>query len=164
MQDLLKPDYGVLILTICNFLLLVFLLKKFAWKAIIGALEARGAQIKTDQEQAAAARAQAEDIKKELDAKLAQISSEAAQKMQQAVAMGETQKNQLLAQAKEQAENLIAQAKAQIQAEKDKALSDVKNQIVSTAMLAAAKVAQQQINQESAQQIVEQVLAEVQGK
>lgn len=78
--------------------------------------------------------------------------------------MGETQKNQLLAQAKEQAENLIAQAKAQIQAEKDKALSDVKNQIVSTAMLAAAKVAQQQINQESAQQIVEQVLAEVQGK
>ena len=31
-------------------------------------------------------------------------------------------------------------------------------------MLAAAKVAQQQINQESAQQIVEQVLAEVQGK
>ena len=95
MQDLLKPDYGVLILTICNFLLLVFLLKKFAWKAIIGALEAREAQIKTDKEQAAAARAQAEDIKKELDAKLAQISSEAAQKMQQAVAMGETQKNQL---------------------------------------------------------------------
>ncbi len=164
MQDLLKPDYGVLILTICNFLLLVFLLKKFAWKAIIGALESREAQIKTDKEQAAAARAQAEDIKKELDAKLAQISSEAAQKMQQAVAMGETQKNQLLAQAKEQAENLIAQAKAQIQAEKDKALSDVKTQIVSTAMLAAAKVAQQQINQESAQQVVEQVLADVQGK
>ncbi len=164
MQDLLKPDYGVLILTIVNFLLLVFLLKKFAWNSIINALETRENQIKTDKEQAAAARAQAEDIKKELDAKLAQISEEASKKIQQAVSMGETQKNQLLAQAKEQAENLIAQAKVQIQAEKDKALADVKNQIVSTAMLAAAKVVQQQISQESAQAVVEKVLADVQGK
>lgn len=164
MEDLLKPDYGVLILTIVNFLLLVFLLKKFAWNGIINALEKRENQIKTDKEQAAAARAQAEEIKKELDAKLAKISEEAAQKIQQAVSMGETQKNQLLAQAKEQAENLITQAKAQIQAEKDKALADVKNQIVSTAMLAAAKVVQQNISQESAQTVVEKVLADVQGK
>lgn len=164
MEDLLKPDYGVLILTIVNFLLLVFLLKKFAWNSIINALEKRENQIKTDKEQAAAARAQAEEIKKELDAKLAKISEEAAQKIQQAVSMGETQKNQLLAQAKEQAENLITQAKAQIQTEKDKALADVKNQIVSTAMLAAAKVVQQNISQESAQTVVEKVLADVQGK
>ena len=59
---------------------------------------------------------------------------------------------------------MITQAKAQIQAEKDKALADVKNQIVSTAMLAAAKVVQQNISQESAQTVVEKVLADVQGK
>ena len=44
MEDLLKPDYGVLLLTVCNFLLLVFLLKKFAWGPIIGALEKREQQ------------------------------------------------------------------------------------------------------------------------
>lgn len=164
MEDLLKPDYGVLVLTICNFLLLVYLLKKFAWKRIISGLEQREQQIADDKKQAQEARTQAEEIKKELDAKLAQISEEASKKIQQAVSMGETQKNQLLEQAKAQAENLIAQAKVQIQAEKDKALADVRKEIVSTAVLAASQVVQQQISQESAQRAVEKVLAEVQGK
>ena len=48
MEDLLKPDYGVLALTVCNFLLLVYLLKKFAWNRIIGALESREQQIAQD--------------------------------------------------------------------------------------------------------------------
>lgn len=164
MQDLLKPDYGVLLLTICNFLLLVFLLKKFAWKSIIGMLEKREEQIATDKQQAQNARVEAENIKKELDAKLAQIADEAAKKMNEAVKMGETQKEQILSATKEQAEQLIAQAKAQIEAEKNKALADVKDQIVSTALLAAAKVAEQQINQESAKAVVEQVLKEVKAK
>ena len=60
MEDLLKPDYGVMALTICNFLLLVYLLKKFAWNRIIGGLEAREAQVKSDKEQAAAARVDAQ--------------------------------------------------------------------------------------------------------
>ena len=52
MEDLLKPDYGVLALTVCSFLLLVYLLKKFAWNRIIGALEAREQQIAQDKLQA----------------------------------------------------------------------------------------------------------------
>lgn len=161
MQDLLKPDYGVLILTICNFLLLVFLLKKFAWNSIINMLEKRESQVAADIQHAQEARAAAENIKKELDAKLAQIADEAAKRVNEAVKMGETQKEQLLSAAREQAEQTLAQAKAQIEAEKNKALADVKDQIVSTALLAAAKVAQQQMNPESAKAVVEQVLSEV---
>lgn len=102
MEDLLKPDYGVLALTVCNFLLLVYLLKKFAWNRIIGALESREQQIAQDKLQAQQAREAAEKIKSELDEKLAQIADEAAKKMAEAVKMGETQKEQLLAAAKEQ--------------------------------------------------------------
>lgn len=164
MQDLLKPDYGVLILTICNFLLLVFLLKKFAWNSIIHMLETRENQVAADKQQAQEARVAAENIKKELDAKLAQIADEATKRVSEAVKMGETQKEQLLAAAKEQAEQTLAQAKAQIEAEKNKALADVKDQIVSTALLAAAKVARQQISPDSAKAAVEQVLNEVKAK
>ena len=100
MEDLLKPDFGVLALTVCNFLLLVYLLKKFAWGPVIGALEKRENQIAQDKQTAADARQSAEHIKKELDERLAQISKEAAQKMAAAVKAGEAQKEQLLAQAK----------------------------------------------------------------
>ena len=164
MEDLLKPDYGVLILTVCNFLLLVYLLKKFAWGPIIGALEKREAQIENDKQTAANARKSAEVLKKELDERLAQITSEAAQKMAAAVKTGETQRDQLLAQAKEQAEHLLEQAKTQIEAQKNKALDDVRAQIASISLLAASRVVQRQVTDDTADQIVENVLKEVAKK
>lgn len=164
MEDLLKPDFGVLFLTVCNFLLLVYLLKKFAWGPIIGALEKREAQIETDKQTAADARKSAEEIKQELDARLAQISDEATQKMAAAVKTGEKQKEEILAQAKEQAAQLLAQAKAQIQAEKEQALADVRGEIASISLLAASRVVGRQVQDSTANQIVEQVLAEVKRK
>lgn len=164
MEDLLKPDYGVLALTVCNFLLLVYLLKKFAWNRIIGALESREQQIAQDKLQAQQAREAAEKVKRELDEKLSQIADEAAKKMAEAVKMGETQKEQLLAAAKEQSERLAEQAKAQIEAEKNKALSDVRGEIARVSVLAASKVIEQQLNEDSAKAVVDRVLAEVKAK
>ena len=164
MEDLLKPDYGVLALTVCNFLLLVYLLKKFAWNRIIGALESREQQIAQDKLQAQQARKAAEKIKSELDEKLAQIADEAAKKMAEAVKMCETQKEQLLAAAKEQSERLAEQAKAQIEAEKNKALSDVRGEIARVSVLAASKAIEQQLNEDAAKAVVDRVLAEVKAK
>ena len=164
MEDLLKPDYGVLLLTVCNFLLLVYLLKKFAWGPVINALEKREDQIAQDKQTAASARQSAQQLKKELDERLAQISNEAAQKMAEAVKAGELQKEQLLAQAKEQAEHLLEQAKTQIEAEKNKALADVRGEIANLSVLAASRVIERQVKEDDADEIVAQVLQEVQGK
>lgn len=164
MEDLLKPDYGVLLLTVCNFLLLVYLLKKFAWGPVIGALEKREAQIENDKQTAADARKAAEEIKAQLDKRLEQISQEASQKMAQAVKMGETQKEQLLAQAKEQAARLVEQAQTQIAAEKNKALAEVRGEIANLSLLAASRVLQRQVKDSTADEIVAEVLKEVQGK
>ena len=106
----------------------------------------------------------AEQIKAELDAKLQHITDEATKKMQEAVALGNAQKDQLLAQSKEQAERLLAQAKAQIEAEKTQALKEVREQIVDTALLAAAKITAQQINEKTAQQTVDEVLNQISAR
>ncbi len=164
MEDLLKPDFGVLLLTVCNFLLLVFLLKKFAWGPVIGALEKRENQIESDKQTAAAARQSAEELKAQLDERLAQLSNEAAQKMAAAVKAGEAQKEQLLAQAKAQTERMVQQAKDQIEAEKNKALADVRGEIAQLSLLAASRVLERQVKDSAADQIVAQVLEEVKGK
>lgn len=164
MENLLKPDFGVLLLTVCNFLLLVYLLKKFAWGPVIGALEKREQQIETDKKTAADARKSAEELKKELDDRLTQISKEAAQKIAEAVKIGETQRDQILAQAKEQADRLVEQAKAQIEAEKTKALADVRGEIASISLLAASRVVERDLKDDTADKIVAQVLKEVQQK
>ncbi len=164
MENLLKPDFGVLALTVCNFLLLVYLLKKFAWGPIIGALEKREAQVETDKQTAAQARQSAEALKKELDERLEQISNEAAQKLSAAVKAGELQKEQILAQAKEQSDRLIEQAAQQIQAEKIKAMEDVRDEIASLSVLAASRVVERNLTQTQADEIVTQVLEEVKNK
>ena len=161
MEDLLKPDFGVMILTVCNFLLLVYLLKKFAWNGLIGALEKREQQIANDKKQAQDNRVAAEQLKQELDEKLAHISEESAKAMAEAVALGQAQRDQLLADAKAQAEQFLAQTKAQLEAEKNQALADVREEIVRTAMLAAEKMIRQQISEQTARQTVDQVLKEV---
>ena len=164
MEDLLKPDYGVLLLTVCNFLLLVFLLKKFAWGPIIGALEKREEQIETDKQTAKQARQSAEQLKQELDHRLAHISDEAAKKIAEAVRLGEAQKEQLLMQAKEQADRLLEQTKLQLEAEKNKALADVRAELASISLLAASRVIQHQVKDSTADEIVNQVLQEVEEK
>lgn len=161
MEKLLNPDFGVFALTVVNFLLLVWLLHKFAWKGIIGALERREAQIAQDKAVAAQARKDAEHIKADLEAKLQNIAEEAAQKMQQAVALGNAQKEQMLAETEAQAKRLLEQAKAQIEAEKTQALKEVRRQMVDTALLAAVKITQQEITEKSAQQSVEEVLKQI---
>ena len=164
MENLLKPDFGVLLLTVCNFLLLVYLLKKFAWGPVINALEKRENQIKQDKQTAADARKSAEELKKELDQRLAQISNEAAQKMAAAVKAGEAQKEQLLMQTQEQVSRMLTQAQAQIQAEKEKALADVRGEIANLSVLAASRVVEKDLKEDAADQIVAQVLKQVQQK
>ena len=164
MDQLLNPNFGVLALTVVNFLLLVWLLHKFAWKGIIGALERREKQISDDKAAAARARADSEKIKTELDEKLRHIAEEAAQKMQEAVALGNAQKEQLLAETEQQAQRLLAQAKEQIEAEKNQALKEVRAQVVQTALLAAAKITRQQLNEKSAEKTVDEVLHDLQKR
>ncbi len=164
MEDLLKPDYGVMILTICNFLLLVYLLKRFAWDGLIGALEKREEKITSDIQKAEADRVSAETLKRELDEKLAQISQQASQKMQEAVKLGQAQSAQLLAQAQEQANRLLEQTKQQLEVEKNQALADVRKEIVETAVLAAQKVLQEQISTKAADDAVSRVLEEIKTK
>lgn len=164
MENLLTPDYGVLALTLVNFGILVWLLKKFAWGPIIGALEKREEQIRTDKETAQTARQSAEQLKQELDEKLANLNQEAANRLAAIVKTAETQKEQLVEQAKQQAANLLAQAQAQIQAEKEKALADVRNEIAQLSVLATSRLIDEQLSPEKAAQVVDQVLTEVRNK
>ena len=164
MEDLLKPDYGVMILTICNFLLLVYLLKRYAWNGLIGALEKREEKVAGDIKQAAAAREDAEKLKRELDEKLAEISAEASQKMAEAVKLGQAQSAQLLAEAQEQSKRLLAQTQQQLEAEKNEALKNVREEIVRTAILAAQQVVREQLSTQGAQDTVARVLDEIKAK
>ena len=70
------------------FLLLLIVLRRFAWKPLLGVLDARRQKIEDDLRQAAQQRAEVARLQQELDQRLAAISDEARAKIQQAIIEG----------------------------------------------------------------------------
>jgi len=60
--SLVDPNPGTIFWTIVTFVLLLFLLGRFAWKPLIGAIEAREKSIQDDLEQAASGRSEVESL------------------------------------------------------------------------------------------------------
>ena len=101
---------GNFILIAGSFLLLVFLIKKFAWGNIIGILDQRAQKISDDIDGAEAARQKAEDLAQKREESLAGSREEAATIVETAKETAEKNKAGILANAAEEAGRLKAKA------------------------------------------------------
>ena len=164
MDKLLQPNFGLVFWTVVNFLILVVLLAKFAWKPIINALDAREQKIKEDISSAQAARAEAQKIQQEMQAKLEDISTQSIQKLKEAQTLAEAEKQKIIASATEQADNIVKQAKAEIEAQTQKAVETLKNQMADTTLLALKKFIVKQEDEASSRRQVQEVLKEIEEK
>lgn len=164
MDSLLKPDIGLMFWTIVNFLLLAFLLAKFAWKPLMNALDSREKQIAEDVAGAHKAKEDAETIKKQLEKTLADTAKESSNRIKEASQAGEQQRQAIIAQAKDEAQNLINQAKAEIEAEAQKAIEAVKKEVVDTTMLAARKVIGKEADKAANEKLIEDLLKDIKVK
>lgn len=164
MDSLLKPDIGLMFWTIVNFLLLAFLLAKFAWKPLMNALDAREKQIAEDVAGAHKAKEDAETIKKQVEKTLADTAMESSNRIKEASQAGEQQRQAIIAQAKDEAQNLINQAKAEIEAETQKAIEAVKKEVVDTTMLAARKVIGKEADKAANEKLIEDLLKDIKVK
>ena len=164
MDKLLQPNFGLIFWTIVNFLILVILLAKFAWKPIINALDAREKKIKEDISSAQLARDEAQKIQQEMEAKLEELSSQSAQKLKEAQEIANEEKKKILDSAATQANAMVEQAKAEIAGETQKAIEALKAQMADTTLLALKKIITKQEDEFSSRKQVEKVLKEIEVK
>ncbi|MDR0953711.1 MAG: F0F1 ATP synthase subunit B [Elusimicrobiota bacterium] len=164
MEALLQPDIGLTFWTMVNFLILAFLLAKFAWKPVVNSLENREKKIAADVSSAQSAREEAEKIKKDLEAKMESLAKETSAKLKEAAALAEQEKQKLLVAAKGEAGALIDQARAQIEADTNKAIEAVKKEVVNTTMLAVKKVIGKEADAKTNAQLVEDLLKDIKAK
>lgn len=164
MDKLLQPNFGLIFWTIVNFLILVILLAKFAWKPIINALDAREKKIKDDISSAQLARQEAQKIQQEMEAKLEALSSQSAQKLKEAQEIANEEKKKILDSATTQANAMVEQAKAEIAGETQKAIEMLKAQMADTTLLALKKIITKQEDESSSRKQVEKVLKEIEVK
>ena len=153
---------GLFFWQILLFLLLFFLLKKFAWKPILNAVNEREDGIKNALAEADNARKEMENLKSDNEKILKEARAERDAMMKDAREIKESMISEAKEEAKAQGTKLIEQAKSTIQNEKLAAITDLKNEVADLSISIAEKVMQQELSSEGKQAaLVEKMLGDI---
>lgn len=150
-----------LLFAIINFLVLLAVLKKFLYKPLMNMIDQRELQVKNDLESAEKARNDAQKTKEEYTKQMEQAKQEAQQIIEKANKIGEESREALLKQAREEAARMTEKAQEMIRLEKEEALSQLRNEVASLVVLAAGKVIDKNIDQESHEKLIRDFIEEV---
>ena len=152
---------GLYIWTIITFLLLLYVLAKFAWKPLLKMLEDRENLIKSSLKDAEKAKLELESLTQESEAITAKARSEAQSILAESKSAAEKVKEDTIAKAKEQASKIRDDAKKQIEVEKDKAISDIKQEVVNLTLSVAEKLINKNLNDADNKSLIEESLKKV---
>jgi F-type H+-transporting ATPase subunit b len=159
--SLIDVNPGVAFWTSITFLVLLVVLKKFAWKPILTALEQRENAIRESLEKAEKAKEDAQKVLDQNSVNLAKAEEESKQIINQSRAYAEKLKDQIVQESKIQAKKMIEEAAAEIDRKKDAAFGELKNQVVEIAINAAEKILRENLNKETQTKIVNKYISEI---
>jgi F-type H+-transporting ATPase subunit b len=159
-MNILHFDY-TLPAQIISFLLLVWLLSKYAWKPLMNMMEQRRINIENTLTQAQEERQQAEQIKKEYQDEMRQARQEAQEVIARATKVSEERTVEILALAREEAEKIKKSALVDIERERDRAVSEVKAQVADLSIAVAEKIIRQKLDMPNQEKLIEQFIQEV---
>ena len=149
---------ATLIAQILNFLVLVFVLAKFVYKPVLGIMEERKNKIASDLETAEKAKNDAEAVKAEYAAKLADARQEAQAIIENARKTAQAAQDKIMADTKVEQEQYVAAQKEIIATEKKKAMDEVRAQVISLSMIAAGKIVEQKLNSEEDKKMASKIV------
>ena len=159
--SLIDVNPGVVFWTVVTFIFLLLILKKFAWKPILIALDQRENAIKESLEKAEKAKQEAQKILDENQANLAKAEEESKKIINQSRIYAEKLKDQIISESRSEAKKIIDEASAEIERKKDTAFDELKNQIAEIAVQAAGKILDENLNVETQKKIANRYIGEI---
>lgn len=159
-MELVTPDLGLLFWTGLVFLLLMFLLVKFAWKPILNAVNEREQKINDSLEQAEKAQAEMQAMMAKNEDLLKEARAERDAMIKDAKATATKMVDDAKIAAKEEGAKMIADAKASIESEKAAAIAELKTQVASLSIEIAEKVIKGELATADKQKAMAEKLAE----
>ncbi len=158
-MDLLTPSIGNIFWTAVVFILLVVLLKAFAWKPILNAVNQREVTIIDALNQAKLAKLEMAQLKEDNERILREARAERDGILKEAREMKDKIVNEAKESAKVEGEKMIAAARQSIETEKNAAMADIKKQIGSLSVSIAESILREKLDNNGAQNaLVENIL------
>ena len=154
MNPLVQPDPGLYIWTILTFLILVWLLAKFAWRPLLAALDERQSSIRKALDDARKAKQDLEEIHAESAKLLAQARSEAAEIVSRSRSDADRFREEMKDKARTEAAGLIRNAERQIELETTRALQQIRQETVDISIGIASKLLQRNVSKEDNERLI----------
>ena len=161
MPEILRIDLQQILSQAVSFLILLWLLKRFAWKPLLAILDQRRARIEEEFRKIAHSKTELAHLQEEYSQRLAKINEEARVKIQQAILEGKQIAIEVQEQARAQAQGVMTKAKETVELELAKAKVTLRDQVAAMTMEAVERVLQQKLDAKTDRHVVDTVLDEL---
>lgn len=161
--NLLEPHAGLMFWTLIIFLVLMFVLSKYAFKPLFAAVEAREKALEDAIEGAKRDRAEAAELLNNQRAQLEVARTDAQKIIADSRSTAEKMRAELMTATKAQQTEMIEQARRVIEGEKLSAVAQLRRESIDLAIAGASRVIEQNLDSTGNRQIVEKFLASLDG-
>jgi len=162
--NLFAGDLGNAIFTLIIFLLVLFVLARFAWNPLLKALQNRERYIRESLESARRDREESERRLREYETRIARAHEEALAIIEEGRRDAESVKRRIEEEARKNADALIERARREIGIARDSALKDLYEQSAQLAITMAGSVLRRQISPEDQERLIGDALSELQSR
>lgn len=152
---------GDMLVQLVVFLVLLALLKKYAFGPLMGIMKQREEFIANEINAAEEKHEEAKKLAEEQRELLKQARIEAQELVENAKKLGEQQKEDIIQAARAEAERLKEAAKKEIEHEKEQAVAELRNQVASLSVLIASKVIEKELNEAEQEKLINDYIKEV---
>ena len=159
--NLLSPNTGLMFWTLIIFIVLLFVLARFAFKPLTAAVEAREQKLEAAIKEAEENRQKASELLAQQTKALDAARAEAQRMIAESRTTGDKLRAEMLAQTKEQQHELLNRARAEIDIERKRAIADLRREAVELALAGASKVIERNLDDPTNRKLVESFLATV---
>jgi F-type H+-transporting ATPase subunit b len=160
----LTVEWGLMFWTVVVFGLLLAVLWKFAWPAILGAVEAREQALERQLAEAARDREQAAALLAEHQKLIADAKSQAHAIIVEARGVAERDRALAMEKTRQEQEELLARARREIGAERDRAVAELRREAVDISLAAASRLIEKRLDGDTDRKLVVDFLASLDEK
>ena len=149
------------VVNILSFLLLLAILKKFAWGSLLKLIDERRAKIASEFEAIEKAKQEIAALKAQYQEQMARIEEEARKKIQESIGEGRRISAEIEEDARTHARQTLEKTKEAVTLEVAKARAELKEQVVDLAIQVSHKVLQQNLDEETDRRMIESFIKEI---
>lgn len=157
--ELVIRPFWVLV-SIANFLILLYLLRRFLWGPVLRVLADRADKIREGLAAAEEAKRERERMREEAEALLARTRAEAQAISERTTKAAVQAAESIVSKARADAQRLVERARADAEQARRQALAELRSEVASLAVLAAGRILRREVDERAHRQLVEETIRE----